>query len=349
MDLPLGSRAELEQALDARTRPTEEDAACIAALDGLALRQAIYRASDALAVFDDVLLQLQDDSFELGEALEGMDAEALRSDNRWSEVLHLLAALPEDGDELRAVGLVKYRRYLRNRLEALEKRQRTVRDAASAAKAEIDALRDLDIELDLDLPAPSEAEHAEATDEQDASASQLLDLDVLPDDGDDNAHVFDQATVMHSPARDSGAGQREARPGTDSESRSAVDGASGQPAVPRERLVRLHRGRPVALAAAGKAEVEVWLARSQFRLVLGGAEGPRLVSEHGDCGVIRDGRSLVGRSPDCEIVVSGRHDTVSRVHLEVEVEHGQLIAVTDLSSGGTYVRPGLIRRRTDAA
>ena len=342
MDLPLGSRSDLERVLDERTRPSEEDAARIAALEGLDLRQAAYRAGDALAVFDDVLLQLQDESFRLSEALAGMDGEALRTDNGWAEVLHLLAALPEEGDELRAVGLVKYRRYLRNRLEALERRQTEVNAAASPPTPEPD------LELELDLQA--EPNHAEATDEQESGAH--LQLEPLPDeDADDAAHGFGQATVMHAPDAQGKAMRREARSGTGGQSHAAVAAAaaSGNRTAPPERLLRLHRGKPVALAVAGRDEVELWLARSHFRLLLGGAGGPRLVSDHGDCGFLRNGRSLIGRSPDCEIVVDGRHDTVSRVHLEVEVEHGQLVAVTDLSSGGTYVRPEMVPRRTDAA
>ena len=75
----------------------------------------------------------------------------------------------------------------------------------------------------------------------------------------------------------------------------------------------------------------------------------RLLSDRGECGRLREGRNLVGRSPDCEIVIDPRHDTVSRMHLEVAVEGGRLVSVTDLSSGGTYVRPELVPRRTDAA
>ncbi|MCA8967047.1 MAG: hypothetical protein KDC48_19360, partial [Planctomycetes bacterium] len=121
--MPFGSREELEAALDGRTRPSADDAARIEALEGLDLRQATYRARDALAIFDDVLLQLQDADFSLAQALSDMDEDALTDEHGWADLLHALAALPEEGDELRAVGLVKYRRYLRNRLEMLENRQ----------------------------------------------------------------------------------------------------------------------------------------------------------------------------------------------------------------------------------
>ncbi len=340
IDLPLESREALERALDERTRPTVEDAARIATLEGLDLRQAVYRASDALAVFDDVLMQLHDDSFQLDEALAGMDESALASDHGWSEVLHLLAGLPEDADELRAVGLVKYRRYLRNRLEALEGRQKALHaeraatpDAApTPAALEVPELPDSELVLDLEL-VPEEAD-AKADAETDAGADE--------DEDAANFGDFGQATVMHRSAAEAIA--EEAAAG------AAPGGAvSHEPAPARpQRLLRLRRGKPVALAVAGRAEVELWLGRSHFRLLLG--DGPRLVSDFGDGGPLRNGRSLVGRSPDCEVVLDPRHDTVSRVHLEVEVEHGQLVAVTDLSSGGTYVRPELVPpRRTDAA
>ena len=103
----------------------------------------------------------------------------------------------------------------------------------------------------------------------------------------------------------------------------------------------------MALAVGGRDVVDLWLGRSRFRLLL--ADGPRLISESGECGRLRDGRSLIGRSPDCEIVIDPRYETVSRVHLVVAVEQGRLVAVTDLSSGGTYVRPELVPRRTSAA
>ena len=320
---PFGSREDLESALDARTHPTAADAARIAALEGLDLRQAVYRASDALAVFDDVLLQLQDDSFRLDEALAAMDANALTDEHGWASMLRSLAELPEEGDELRAVGLVKYRRYLRNRLEALESRQNEINSPGSRAEPA--------------SPAPD-------TGPAEEHDKLVLDLELFADEASETPQS--ESTVMHgSPAAARGADLVLEPLSHEHGAMAAADGADGS--TPK-RLLRLHRGKPVALSVAGRDEVGIWMGRSRFRLVLD-TQGPRLFAEPEDYGRLRNGRSLIGRSPDCEVVVEAHHETVSRVHLEVEVEHGNLVAVTDLSSGGTYVRPELVPRRTNAA
>lgn len=325
LDLPLGSREQLEEALDLRTQPTTEDAARMGELSGLDLRQAVYRATDAVSVFDDLLLQLQDEDFRLDEALLTVEENALTDEHQWRLILETLAAAGDEADELRAVGLVKYRRYLRNRLEALETRQGEL-NGGGAPGREVSAQQTqvvgnaLDLELDFDLEP--EADGAEQQSEA-ASASGRAPAPSPADSAP--LQLEDLAEAGHEAGAD------------------PVDQESGP-----TRLLKLHRGKPVALSVSGRDSVDLWLGKSRFRLMLG--QSLRLLSESGrECGRLQDGRSLIGRSPDCEIVIDPRHDTVSRVHLEVAVEEGRLVAVTDLSSGGTYVRPELVPRRTNAA
>lgn len=321
--LPLDSRESLERALDGFTRPSSEELARLAALEGLELRQALYRASDAVTVLDGLMLQVQDAAFCLQEALQTATDDTLGDEYDWASMLNSLCELPEQSEQLQVVGLVKYRRYLHNRLQALEALQ-----APEPVPTDEPALPSLD-ELALD-------------DELD-----LSDLDLDADLPLDDAVSYSQSTLVVGTSRAS----REA-------SDASLAGTASSEPVEREqqgtakrsqgsKVVRLHRGRPVALAIKGRSEIEIWMGRSHFRLLLN--DGLQLLTAEGECGRLRNGRNLVGRSPDCEIMISQAHDTVSRVHLEMAVEQGRLVSVTDLSSGGTYVRPELLEGSSFAA
>lgn len=299
-ELAGASREVLEAVLDSRAVPSEEEAARIASLTGLALRQAVYLAEDALATFDDLLLRMHDAGFQLADALETVDGDVISTDQGWNEVFGDLLALPPERGELCAVALVKYRRYLRRRLVMLQQRGRALETTAG------------------DEPA------APPTGVADTGAH---------DAGAGAASVTDAQSVPGSPGRLDEGGQERS--------------GGAPPTRPRAEIVRLRGGRETRLLCGGRKVLEIWMGTRRFRVLL--ADVPRLIAPGGEWWVMHNGTILVGRAPECDIVVSRVYDTVSRRHLQFRVEHGALVSVTDLSSGGTYVRANVLPHGSRAA
>jgi predicted component of type VI protein secretion system len=65
-------------------------------------------------------------------------------------------------------------------------------------------------------------------------------------------------------------------------------------------------------------------------------EGAVLTDDSGLTVPIQEGRLVIGRSTDCDVVLHDAPADVSRKHLMIEAGH-QEVRLTDLSSHGTYV------------
>lgn len=106
---------------------------------------------------------------------------------------------------------------------------------------------------------------------------------------------------------------------------------------------RLPRRRAVNLDLNVHPEIVIYLARNRFTLRF--AEG--VVSLHQQDGLsyeVRAGRTLVGRSAQCEVCLDSASSDVSRQHLLLEMTVGHHVRLTDLSSRGTYLPPDLLER-----
>lgn len=105
------------------------------------------------------------------------------------------------------------------------------------------------------------------------------------------------------------------------------------------RSGRLPVGQAVHLHLSREHPLELALSRHAFKL-LGGAP-PCLVDEGGARHALARGRNNVGRERNNDVIVDpGLHD-VSRRHLVIDVLGDDEVALTDLSSHGTFVRaPG---------
>lgn len=89
--------------------------------------------------------------------------------------------------------------------------------------------------------------------------------------------------------------------------------------------IRMEAGEPVTL----------FLAHRKMRLTLTD-EGMVLSDDTGLTAPIPTGRTIVGRSSDCDVVLHNAPADVSRKHMMIE-STPQMLQLTDLSSHGTYV------------
>jgi hypothetical protein len=106
--------------------------------------------------------------------------------------------------------------------------------------------------------------------------------------------------------------------------------------APRDdELQRLPRGETVTVSLGDEENVEIVLSRHKFTIVSG--QQLYLVDENGPDYVLRNGRNYVGRQQDNNVIVDAGYRDVSRKHLIIDIEGGQDIRLTDLSSHGTYV------------
>ncbi len=100
--------------------------------------------------------------------------------------------------------------------------------------------------------------------------------------------------------------------------------------------IRLPRGETVSLDCPPGATVRVMLSRHPFELLRDGG-GLRLRDPRGHLFTLAAGKRTLGRGKRCDVVVDPRYRDISRRHLIVDVEEGQRVALTDISSHGTFV------------
>lgn len=99
------------------------------------------------------------------------------------------------------------------------------------------------------------------------------------------------------------------------------------------RRLPAHRAVEVTLGA-GEA-VPLYLAHLRVRL-LAGDDGWHLSDDQGLEFTLTQGRVIVGRAEDCDVVLLGAPLDVSRYHLAIECNEGE-VKLIDLSSQGTYL------------
>ncbi len=99
------------------------------------------------------------------------------------------------------------------------------------------------------------------------------------------------------------------------------------------RRLPAHRAVEVTLGT-GEA-VPLYLAHLRIRLVAG-IDGWQLSDDQGLEVTLQEGRVIVGRADDCDVVLLGAPLDVSRYHLAIECSDGE-VKLIDLSSQGTYL------------
>lgn len=124
-------------------------------------------------------------------------------------------------------------------------------------------------------------------------------------------------------------------------SRASVHG----PSRPLSEFARIPVGETVSVALPSSGSIEVMLARRMFRLI--GTENPCLVDQNGETHCLRHGRNMVGRHPESDVVIDRDYNDVSRAHAIIEWRGDARVAVTDLSTRGTFVPMDVMRVAKD--
>lgn len=145
---------------------------------------------------------------------------------------------------------------------------------------------------------------------------------------------------------------REYRAGLASGSRPVVPRAMRAEAAPlssrfttrlNQLYARLPRRRAVNLDLNMHKEIVIYLARNRF--VMKRVEGQVVLQQQdGVSYEVRPGRTMVGRSAQCDISVDSAGSDVSRQHLLIEMTVEHHLRLTDLSSRGTYLPPELLEK-----
>jgi len=100
-------------------------------------------------------------------------------------------------------------------------------------------------------------------------------------------------------------------------------------------FVRLPLGEPIEIPLPAGRELKLMLAGHMFRVV--GATPPILVDQHGVTYFLKEGKNMLGRHPQNDIVANPDFRDISRAHLLIEWRVNHAISVTDLSSRGTFI------------
>ena len=101
-------------------------------------------------------------------------------------------------------------------------------------------------------------------------------------------------------------------------------------------LRRLPQGEPVTLHLARGSAISLELARHRFSLIHN--QDWSLVADNGKSYVLRDGLNSVGRGRNNDVSLDADFRNVSRTHLLAQPLGSDAIALTDVSSYGTYVQ-----------
>lgn len=120
----------------------------------------------------------------------------------------------------------------------------------------------------------------------------------------------------------------------DVSAQGAIPDAADEQATP-SRLVRLPRGESVRLHANATCPLQLVLSRHPFRVQF--EPSPVLLDDEQGEYPLRSGRNVLGRHPDCDVMVNAAYRDVSRTHCIVELGDNHEMYVTDLSSHGTFV------------
>ena len=100
-------------------------------------------------------------------------------------------------------------------------------------------------------------------------------------------------------------------------------------------FVRLPLGESVDIEVSHARQISFMMAAHVFRLH--GGSSPMVVDQNGVTYVLKQGRNMVGRHPEGDLVVDPNFSDISRAHLIIEFEGPHRVRLIDFSSRGTFV------------
>lgn len=156
-----------------------------------------------------------------------------------------------------------------------------------------------------------------------AHRTALEDTDEQPNHTQEPGHAQEP-----SHAQEPGMGQSSGKP------EGILNAASLSVQVP-EKFERLQMGESVQLDLPHGRTIDLMLARRVYQL--SGSDEPKLIAPDGAAHPLNEGRNMIGRHPECDIVTDRNFHDVSRVHVIIEWNREPWVKVTDLSTLGTFV------------
>lgn len=148
------------------------------------------------------------------------------------------------------------------------------------------------------------------------------------------AHVLAHRTALEDTdeqanhAQEPGMGQSSGKP------EGILDTASLNLQVP-EKFERLQMGESVQLDLPRGRTIDLMLGKRVYRL--SGSDEPQLIAPDGTAHPLNEGRIMIGRHPECDIVTDRNFHDISRVHVIIEWNREPWVKITDLSTLGTFV------------
>ena len=121
----------------------------------------------------------------------------------------------------------------------------------------------------------------------------------------------------------------------------APRGDAGADGAGEPEFERLPLGETVQTVLPPSGAMEVTLGKRVFRLE--GATHPCLIDPNGVSHFLRQGRNMVGRHPESDVVVEQSFSDVSRAHAIMDWVGDGVVRITDLSTRGTFVTPGSVQ------
>jgi hypothetical protein len=109
--------------------------------------------------------------------------------------------------------------------------------------------------------------------------------------------------------------------------------------------VRLPLGESVDFELLHGSAVKLMLASHVF--ALSGQRPPLLTDQNGASHALREGRNMVGRHPEGDVVVDANFTDVSRAHVIMEWDGTRRIRLIDFSSRGTFVHRSAVSRPSE--
>ena len=110
-----------------------------------------------------------------------------------------------------------------------------------------------------------------------------------------------------------------------------------------EELARMPKGEQVEIQLEDDRPLNMLLAKHPFTLVASG-EGIRFAGKGAQSGLLREGRNVIGRDANADVVIDHELRDVSRRHLVVETDGRRHVCLTDMSSHGTSIPPAHLDR-----
>jgi hypothetical protein len=114
--------------------------------------------------------------------------------------------------------------------------------------------------------------------------------------------------------------------------------SAGQPVG---EFARVPLGESVTFELPTSGSIALLLSLRSFWLF--GQSNPCLVDKNGETHFLKQGRNMLGRHPESDVVIDRNFNDISRAHAIVEWRGRATISITDLSTRGTFVPMDVMR------